>query len=214
MAFDQRYWKENYAQPKTMDGIGNAKQHVQYIKAFFELEKVDISSVADFGFGLGYLFQKALKAFLPYKALGLEPSAYAFEKATKRKLCPVPSTKLRLINDSLQNWCALEDHKKLHFDLGIATSVFQYIGDDDLKRVLEVLARRVKYLYITVPTDKELDRQVEELNFHDRYALRRTRDYYQETIGRNYTNIAGRIWESKFFFDEETTLFTDLLYRR
>ena len=119
MAFDKKYWDENYSQPFTMDGIGNAKEHANYIKAFFELEQVDISSIADFGFGYGYLFQKTMKAFIPYKALGLEPSKHAFERTKKRKLRPVESTKLKLVNDTLENWCSLEDHSKLNFDLGL-----------------------------------------------------------------------------------------------
>ena len=60
MGFDRKYWEENYSQPFTMDGIGNAKEHAKYLKAFFELEQVDISSIADFGFGYGYLFQKTM----------------------------------------------------------------------------------------------------------------------------------------------------------
>lgn len=41
--FDQDYWKLNYSQPTTMDCIGNAKEHANYLKYFFELEQVDIS---------------------------------------------------------------------------------------------------------------------------------------------------------------------------
>jgi len=211
--FDKKYWDENYSEPETMDCIGNAKDHVNYIKAYFELEKVDISSVADFGFGYGYLFQKVMKAFLPYKALGIEPSKYAFDKASKRKLLPVPSTKLQLINDRVENWCRLPDHPKLNFDLGICTSVLQYMEEEAIKLVVETLSRRVKYLYLTVPTDKELDRQIEDLNFHDKYALRRSSGFYKSIIGEGFTNVSSRIWESKTYFDESTTLITDLLYR-
>lgn len=196
-----------------MDCIGNASEHAKYIKAFFELEKVDVSSVADFGFGYGYLFQKVMKAFLPYKALGVEPSKTAFDRAKKRKLSPVESTNLRLLNIDLVQWCEQKDGPKNSFDLGICTSVFQYLDEKTLAFVVESLSRRIKYLYLTVPTDKELDRQIEELEFDDKYALRRSRQFYKKVIGAGFTNISSRIWESKAKFDEETTLFTDLLYR-
>lgn len=196
-----------------MDGIGNAKEHAAYIKAYFDLEKADISSVADFGFGYGYLFQKVMKAFLPYKALGIEPSPHAFEKAQKRKLKPVESTKLKLVNDTLESWCALRDQPKLNYDLGICCSVFQYMEEEVLVKTVETLSRRIKYLYLTVPTDKELDRQIEDLDFDDKYALRRSSAFYKSIVGAGFTNVSSRIWESKFHFNEETTLFTDLLYR-
>ena len=212
-SFPKEYWDKNYSEPSTMDGIGNAKEHAKYIKAFFELERVDISSVVDFGFGYGYLFQKIMKTFLPYKALGIEPSKYAFEKASKRKLKPVESTKLKLVNDSLENWCRLEEHPRLNFDLGICTSVFQYIDEEPLKEIVAVMSKRVKYLYLTVPTEKELDRQIEDLDFDDKYALRRSSKFYKDIMGAHFTSISGRIWESKFHFNEDTTLFTDLLYR-
>ena len=75
------------------------------------------------------------------------------------------------------------------------------------------LSRRIKYLYLTVPTNKELDRQIEDLNFDDKYAYRRSSEFYKKVVGQGFTNISSRIWESKHHFNEETTLFTDLLYR-
>lgn len=213
MEFDSEYWKQNYSEPETMDGIGNAKQHVNYLKSFFELELVDVSSVIDFGFGYGYLFQKMLKAFLPYKACGLEPSTFAFDKARSRKLRPVESMKLELLNESIEAWCARKESKKHRYDLGICTSVFQYLPDENLEKILPIMAQRVKYLYLTVPTDKELDRQISDLDFKDTYALRRSREYYREVIGKHFTNISSKLWESKHYFDEESTLFTELLYR-
>lgn len=211
--FEKDYWDQNYAEPMTMDCIGNAKDHVRYLQAFMTLEQVDVSSIIDFGFGYGYLFQKALKAFIPYKACGIEPSKYAFDKGRARKLKPVESTKLELLNESIMDWCQRKDAKKLRFDLGICTSVLQYIPKKELEEILPVIAKRVKYLYLTVPTDIELDKQIEDLNFHDTYALRRSRKFYREIIGKHFTNISSKIWESKSYFNEETTLFTDLLYR-
>jgi len=72
--FTKEYWDENYAKPEEMDNIGNRKLHLHYLKSFLALEFTDISSVMDFGFGLGHLFEEALKEFKPYKAYGIERS--------------------------------------------------------------------------------------------------------------------------------------------
>lgn len=211
--FTKEYWDQNYSQPSTMDCIGNAKEHANYIHAFFTLELIDISSIIDFGAGYGHLFQKCLKKFIPYKACAIEPSDYAFLKLKKKKLKPVDSTNLSLFNESLQEWVIRKESNKVRFDLGICTSVFQYLTKEELELVIPIMATRVKYLYLTVPTDKELDRQIDDLDFHDQYALRRSRKFYQNLLSKHFTNISSKIWESKKYFDEETTLFTDLLYR-
>ena len=211
--FEKEYWSKNYSQPQSMDGIGNAKDHADYLKTFMRLEMVDVTSVIDLGFGYGYLFQKVMKAFLPYKACGIEPSKLAFNKARQRKLKPVESTNLKLYNESIQKWCERKDSKHTRFDLGLCNSVFQYITTEDLEKIIPILAKRVKYFYLTVPTDVELDRQVEELDFHDTYAIRRSRKFYRNLISKHFTNISSKLWESNFYFNEKTTLFTDLLYR-
>lgn len=211
--FTREYWDQNYSQPKSMDCIGNAKEHTKYLKSFFELELIDINSIIDLGFGYGYLFQKMLKTFIPYRACGLEPSKFAFDKARARKLQPVESTKLDLYNESIQEWSQRKSSPKTRFDLGICTSVLQYIPNEEVDEILRVMSERIKYLYLTVPTDKELDQQIENLDFHDTYALRRSRKFYRKVIGKYFTNISSKVWESKYYFDEDSSLFTDLLYR-
>lgn len=213
MSFKKDYWDYNYSEPKSMDCIGNAKEHCQYLESFFKLELIDISSIVDFGFGYGYLFEQMLKTFIPYKACGIEPSKYAFDMAKKRKFQIVESMNLKIYNESLEKWCQRKESKNTRFDLGICTSVFQYLDEDTLELAIETMSKRVKYLYLTVPTNKELDRQIEELEFNDTYALRRSRHFYRKKLNKHFTNISSKIWESKFYFDEETTLFTDLLYR-
>lgn len=212
-SFDKAYWDANYSEPMTMDCIGNAKQHVRYLQSLLSLELIDVSSIVDFGFGYGYLFQAMMKAFIPYRACGIEPSLFAFEKASKRKLSPVESTKLTLYNESIEKWCERADHSKNRFDLGICTSVLQYLSADEIKKIVPVMAKRVKYLYLTVPTDKELKRQREELLFDDKYALRRSKKFYYNLLSPHFTIVSNKVWESKSYFNEETTFFTDLLYR-
>jgi SAM-dependent methyltransferase len=210
--FDKTYWDTNYSDPMSMDGIGNAKDHVKYLESFLAVEHVDVSTVVDLGFGYGHLFREMLKAFKPYRAVGIEPSPYAFKKAKIDKLRPVPSTDLEILPEDLVTWCRTT-RKKNTFDLGICTSVFQYISDKDLKEVLPILAKRIRYLYLTVPTDIELGRQVSELEFKDEYAIHRSREKYQKLLKPYFTVVSARVLESKHFFNEDTTHFSDLLYR-
>ena len=213
LSFNKKYWDENYSQPNTMDCIGNAHEHVNYLYHFFKLEKVDVSSIIDLGFGYGHLFQKMMKKFIPYKACGIEPSKYAFDRATKRQLKPVESTELKLYNESLERWCERKSTPRHRYDLGICTSVFQYLEKETLEKCVPVMGQRIKYLYLTVPTKAELKRQVQELDFDDKYAKGRSSKFYREILSPHFTMISSKIWESKFYFNEETTHFTDLLYR-
>lgn len=213
MTFDKSYWDKNYSDPMSMDGIGNAKDHVRYLESFFNVEHVDISTVIDLGFGYGHLFREMLKAFKPHMARGIEPSPYAFKKVKLDKLRPVPSTDLKLYEEDLITWCKSNRKNETKFDLGICTSVFQYLTDKDLKVIIPILAKRVKYLYLTVPTDLELKRQIEELDFKDEYAIHRSREKYQKLLRPHFTFVSSRVLESKSYFDDESTHFTDLLFR-
>lgn len=210
--FDKKYWDKNYSDPMSMDGIGNAKEHVRYLEAYLKIEHVDVSTIVDLGFGYGHLFREMLRTFKPYRAVGIEPSPYAFKKVKPEKLKPVSSTDLKLYEEDLITWCRTK-RKENTFDLGICTSVFQYISDKDLKEIIPILAKRIKYLYLTVPTDIELKRQISELEFKDEYAIHRSREKYQKLLRPHFTFISSRILESKSHFDDESTSFTDLLYR-
>lgn len=210
--FNKTYWDKNYSDPMSMDGIGNAREHTRYLKSFLAIEHVDIGSIIDLGFGYGHLFREMMKAFIPHTAVGIEPSDFAFKKAKIDKLRPVSSTNLSLYQEDLITWCRTK-RKNNEFDLGICTSVFQYMSDKELKEIIPVLSKRIKFLYLTVPTDIELGRQVSELEFKDEYAIHRTRDKYQKLLRPHFTFVSSRVLESKHFFDEESTHFTDLLYR-
>ncbi|MCK6594542.1 MAG: class I SAM-dependent methyltransferase [Bacteriovoracaceae bacterium] len=217
--FDKEYWDENYAHPEEMDNIGNRKLHLNYLKSFLALEYTDVSSIFDFGFGLGHLFEEALKEFKPYKAYGIEPSETAFKPTAKRlekfREKKYPSMNLELEMIDLYQWAKKNrELKKIKtFDLGICTSVFQYLSDEEIKVVIKEMSRVVKVLYFSVPTDVELKRQREEVEFYDKYALQRSREKYLELISPHFTFVSNRILESKVFYSEEDTNFSDLLFR-
>jgi hypothetical protein len=210
--FSKEYWDVNYSEPDEMDGIGNANGHAKYMKSLFDLDYIDISSVVDLGFGLGHLLEATLKEFIPYRAMGLEPSKFAYDQVVDRDISPVESTNLKLLNTDIVSWCENSRYKK-HFDLGICTSVFQYLSDEEIRLAIPILAKRIKYLYFSVPTDKELDRQIEDLEFKDEYAIRRSRAWYQRELKKHFTFVSSRVLESKYHFKEEDTFFTDLVFR-
>lgn len=213
--FSDIYWQENYDEPEEMDGIVNATQHAKYLKALLDVEFVDVSSIIDFGFGLGHLYEAMLKEFIPYKTWGIEPSTPAFNKVKERGIAPCESTQMTLKNWSLEKWCDhAADKNQKWFDLGICTSVFQYLDDDALEKVVPEMSKRVKYLYFSVPTDFELKRQVSDLEFEDRFAYRRSKTFYLNLLKPHFTIIGNRVLESKHHFNEDNTFFTDYLFRR
>ena len=211
--FPKEYWDVNYADPEEMDNIINKIEHAHYMKSIFSLEGIEINSIIDLGFGLGILFEEVLKTFIPYRAHGIEPSVHPFKLVEKRDIRPVESTKLTLENTDLVTWAEKAQKREKVFDLGLCTSVLQYLTDDEIKVVMPILSRRVKYLYLSVPTDKELKRQIEEVEFRDEYAIHRSREKYLKLIGPHFTFISSRLLESKIHFNEETTEFTDLLFK-
>lgn len=211
--FSKEYWEVNYADPEEMDNIINAREHAAYIKAIFALEAVDISSVIDLGFGLGILFEEVMKSFIPYRAHGIEPSKFIYDQVVKRDIRPAESTKLILENTDLVSWAQAIQKRERVFDLGLCTSVLQYLSDEEIKIVMPVLARRVRYLYLSVPTDLELKRQIEDVKFKDEYAIHRSKERYLKLIRPHFTFVSSRLLESKIHFDEDSTSFTDLLFR-
>mgnify|MGYP003145306094 CR=1 FL=1 len=210
--FSKKYWEKNYSSPNDMDGIGNAKLHAKYLASFFELEQVEIKSIVDLGFGLGFLSQAVLKKFKPWRFNGIEPSEHAFEKGSRR-IRKVDETKIKLECLSLDKWAKAQASGARWFDLCLCTSVWQYLSDDELLQVVPTLSRMCRYLYLTVPTDLELDKQINELDFFDEAAIRRPRQFYLDLLKPHFTLVSSRIWESKVHFNEENTQLSELIYR-
>lgn len=209
--FDEEYWNDIYAQPKIMDGVFNARIHADYLHALFALDGIEIDSILDVGFGLGYLLGAVLDRFKPRHAVGLEPSLHAFDRGQKRLNAP-SKTQLKLLPIDASAWC-LQSTKPRCFDLGICTSVFQYLSDMQIEEILPVLAERVKFLYFTVPTDLEAARLSAQYSFVDSYARRRTRKRYNNMLAPYFTVVGNRLLESKNYFDENNSLFTELVFR-
>lgn len=214
IGFSQEYWEENYAEPEIMDGIYNARRRALALKALFDSEYIEVTSMIDFGFGLGHLFRHMIRTFLPHIVVGIEPSAHAFDQLDRHSLTDVESIQLSLMRIDLLSWCLAEDKTwGKPYDLGICTSVFQYLSDTEIAQIMPILAQRVKYLYFSVPVTDELQYQREELDFHDRFALARTQDHYREMMGAHFTIVSNRVLESRVHFDQKTSYFSDMFYR-
>ena len=205
--FSKEYWDKNYSDVGVMDGIFNASSHAHYVKSYFDVEEIELKSIIDFGFGLGYLFREFLKVLKPKIALGLEPSPYAFLKGKKL----LKNYKVKLRDEDILAWTQINE-KKI-YDLGICTSIFQYLESDEINQVLPYISQKVKFLYFSVPTDLEQDRLKKELDFVDLYALRRSREEYLDLIKPHFTFVSSRILESKIHFKPDNTRLTDLLFR-
>lgn len=213
--FTEDYWKKNYSDLDEMDGYANATEHLQYLYCLFELENIKVKRIADFGFGLGKMLEEACRIFVPRKVFALEPSDYAFDHTRSQDWVKTWQDELTWSNLDLVAWCQSQSFKKKkpEFDLGVCFSVMQYLEDDDLNLVSEVLAKKCRYLYASMPTKLELKRQRKEYEFNDKYALRRSRDRYIEILSQHWTFVSLRLLESKHFEDHDSSPITDHLFR-
>lgn len=213
MKFEEEYWNRCYSDPDSMDGVGNACTHALYLKSALDLEFVEVKSIVDLGFGLGRLFDESLSIFRPRRAVGIEPSLFAYEEMMKRKSFDQTAINVVFHREDLLTWCINKRKGETSFDLGICNSVFQYIPEEDLRQIVPVLAKRIKHLYLAVPTDRELERIEKEHEFHDPWAIPRTKDFYRDILSPWFAFVSCRLLESKCHYSEEDTPFTNLLYR-
>ena len=211
--FPADYWEANYSHPELMDGIQNAASHADYLSAFFALSQVEIRSLADFGFGPAVMLRAMIERFRPYKVIAIEPSSWAFQRVLAHPLSGPTNMRVALEQTDLVSWARHPDHPRRRADLGICTSVLQYLGDSEILEVLPVLSRRVRFLYLTVPTDIDLDRQIAEEQFHDPWAIRRSREVYRAWLAPHFAFVSSRILESRTHYNDRSTPCDELLFR-
>ena len=211
--FDEQYWTALFSNPEQMECVGNADRHAAYLHAALAVELVSVRTIVGSGVGLGNLFAEVLERFKPQKALAIEPSAWAWSRLDTESLKPTRSINLRVLKQDLLTWCQRETPGWERFDLGLCTSVFQYLSDVEIDRVLPVLAERIGHLYFTVPTDRELQLQVEECSLRDRWAISRSAEWYRQRLEPHFAFVSGRLLQSRVVYDWRSSPFTDLLYR-
>jgi len=212
--FHPEYWEKNYSDPASIDGVGNVREHANYLKYLFELDFFEVESICDFGFGMGLLFREMLATFLPNRAYGIEPSKYMFDIVnSKIKLRVTETINVKIESIDLLTWAKKRAKQQKVFDLGICTSVFQYLSEDEINAVLPMMAKKVKYLYFSAPTNRELDKQIKDLEFFDEYAIRRSKTSYHKLLKKHFTFVSGRLLESKVHFDETNSPFSEFIFR-
>lgn len=211
--FEDRYWESLFADPESMECIGNAALHADYLVAALAVESVSVRNIVGLGIGMGRLFAEVLRRYRPRRALGLEPSAWAWARLNIEELKPTKSTNLRLLRQDLLTWCQRDTPGWNRFELGLCTSVLQYLSETEINHIMPVLAQRIEHLYLTVPTDHELAIQEEENGLRDEWAHSRSAEWYRARIQPHFAVVSGRMLQSRVLFDWRSSPFTDLLYR-
>ena len=210
--FGADYWSEVYSTPGHVDGVGNAQAHADYLRALFFLDTAYVGSIADFGFGLGHLLRAVTDVFSPQRVLGIEPSRYAFEQLSKADL-HTTDRQVRLLQTDLLSWCLQPDDGFSFFDLGLCSSVLQYLSDDELTQVVPILAKRLKWLYLTVPTDDSYAAMNAQSGFSDRFATPRSAQTYHALLRPHFDIVSSRLLESKRFARGGDSPFSEALFR-
>lgn len=194
--FNQDYWRMyEPVQDASIDGVDNAEEYVNYIKSCLDLAEVDVRSIIDFGFGNGVLFSKILQKFKPKFSLGIEPSAYIYLETKKNKVFKKQNTILKL--DKMENVKLFQN-----FQLGICNSVFQYLSDSKVPKMFKKISKKVHYLYFTVPTNSDYSKMKKDLNFEDKYANQRNKEFYLESLKPYFRMVSYNLLESKSLEEE------------
>jgi ubiquinone/menaquinone biosynthesis C-methylase UbiE len=192
--FEETYWKEIYL-PYKIDGEFNAPKHIEYIHSFFKLHSYAIKTIIDIGFGNGKLLKEVIHQIKPKKLVALDISSLKTNELLKKKW-------LRKTNFAIYNTdFLLFDTKNLEkkpFDLSICNSVFQYIRTvKDLEECFIKLSKISKYVYLSIPTDKDYTLMKSKFDFTDRFAYQRTKEVYIHLIQKYFRIIGYNILESK-----------------
>ncbi|MCC6276084.1 MAG: class I SAM-dependent methyltransferase [Leptospiraceae bacterium] len=193
-SFDSKYWSEIYGSGEDVDGTFNAKEHALYLKSLFGLFGISVRSLADFGFGKGFLLQRMIQAFQPGRVFALDASFDMVDRLKNSKW--IYTSNIAVASGTIQT-LNIEIMKSAPFDLGICNSVLQYIPDNDLDDALEKMSRITRYLYFSVPTKADYTRMKKEIFFEDPYAFSRPKRFYMKKISRYFTVVSYNLLESK-----------------
>jgi hypothetical protein len=210
--FEKDYWDKLYKNATHIDGYSNGDAHAAYLKSLMYLDMVVITSIADLGFGLGKLFSSFIEAFEPARVLGIEPSKVAYDGFEASAL-ERDGVCVKLMNTDVRSWALRRPDGWTYFDLGVATSIFQYLSNRHLEEVVPILAARFKWLYITIPTTDEYAFMNRQSGFHDPWAYSRSAEYYRSLFGKHFHFIGSRLLESKRAFKTTDSPFTEDLFR-
>lgn len=210
LVLDETYWDSLYGETYDVDGVFNAKLHAKYAQSLLQLMDVRVLGLGDFGFGKGALLREFTKAFKPARVVAVEPSPERVEELRKQSW--ITKVHIRIHNTTLQEFQPTYlGYAPL--DLGICNSVFQYIGDRDLKNITPRLAHYTRFLYFTVPTDADYRRMKNDLDFVDPYAYSRSKKFYTKLLSDHFYFVGFNLLESKIHSQKESLVFEEDLFR-
>ena len=192
--FEETYWSEIYF-PYKIDGEFNSNKHIEYIYSFFKLHNYQIRNIIDIGFGNGKLLKETITKIKPNKVIAIDISNLKTNELLKKKW--LRNTNFAVYNIDFLTFDTSNFEKK-PFDLSICNSVLQYIKSiEDLELCFIKLSKISKYVYMSIPTDKDYTLMKSKLNFTDRFAFQRTKDLYLHLIKKYFRIISYNILENK-----------------
>jgi hypothetical protein len=91
--------------------------------------------------------------------------------------------------------------------------VLQYLSDAECEEVVPVLAGRVRWLYLSVPTEVEYARLQRDLDFADPWAHVRPKAWYRDLLAPHFDRVGLRLLESRVGSPADESPFTEELFR-
>lgn len=185
--FDRQFYETHYHDPRTqVSSAEDATKLARFLFAYLDFLDVEISSVIDFGCGVG-LFRDALKEIDPaLEYEGVEISPYACET---------------------YGWTqgSIVDHRAPHpADLVFCQGVLQYLNARDADRAIKNLARHAESaLYLEVLTLEDWEENVNQ-ELTDSRCFLRPAEFYRERLERHFISCGGGLFVKR---DEGVTLF-------
>lgn len=185
--FDRQFYETHYYDPRTqVNSTEQARKLARFIFSYLDLLEVEVSSVIDFGCGIG-LFKDAVREIDPaIEYEGVEISRYAAET---------------------YGWShgSVVDYRAEHpSDLVFCQGVLQYLNARDADRALRNLARHAdSALYLEVLTLEDWEENVNQ-ELTDSRCLLRPANFYRERLDRHFISCGGGLFVKR---DEGITLY-------
>jgi len=185
--FDRQFYETHYHDPRTqVSSPEEAAKLARFLLAYLDFLDGEISSVIDFGCGVG-LFRDALRALDPaIEYEGVEISEYACEA---------------------YGWTlgSVVDYRAEHpSDLVVCQGVLQYLNARDADRAIKNLARHAEIaLYLEVLTEEDWEENVNQ-ELTDSRCFLRPAVFYRERLDRHFISCGGGLFVKR---DEGITLY-------
>ena len=190
LPFEKKYWDEVYGDGLDVDATFNAREHAAYLHSLFALMEIRVSSICDIGFGKAVLLKEFCRIFKPAKVLAVDPSLQMVGELVRKSW-------IKKYNIGVKNESVSEVRLNSFYSLTILNSVAQYIPDQDLKKLLRMLASSTRYVYFSAPTKSDYKRMKKELGFSDPYAYKRSKQDYIKMISPWFHFVSMNLLETK-----------------